>query len=113
MNTTCRTHLARLSAAALLGGAALVAGTATSAQSEPPEVVDDVRFDGTPVLDEGLSDHCGFPVTVANTGRRVRSTGPGGEANSSTGKGCSATRAGVSIAPGAGEEAFAAHSADG
>ena len=66
--TTTAIHLLRLSAAALLGGAALAAGTASPAQSEPPEVVEAVRFDGTPELDEGLSDYCGFPVTVATTG---------------------------------------------
>lgn len=69
MTTTRRTHLAQLSAAALLGGVGLAAVPVAPAQSAPPEVIEDVRFDGTPELDEGLSDHCGFPVTVATTGR--------------------------------------------
>jgi hypothetical protein len=67
MTTTANRHL-RLSAAALLGGAALAAVPTAPAMADAPLVVEDVRFDGTPELDEGLTDHCGFPVTVETTG---------------------------------------------
>ena len=63
----CR-NLLRLSAASLLV-AATGAGMATApAHADPPLVIEDIHFDGTPELDEGLSDFCGFPVTVATTG---------------------------------------------
>jgi hypothetical protein len=38
------------------------------AHADPPLVVEEVVFDGTPELDEGLSDLCGFPVTSTATG---------------------------------------------
>ena len=57
----------RLSAAALLG-VAVVPAAAVSAQADRPLVVEDVRFDALPELDQGLSEHCGFPVTVTTTG---------------------------------------------
>jgi hypothetical protein len=38
------------------------------AQAAQPLIVEDVRFDGTPALDEGLTEGCGFPVTVSTEG---------------------------------------------
>jgi len=67
MNTTADRNL-RLTVAALVGGAALAAVPLTPAMADPPLVVEDVRFDGTPELHEELSDRCGFPVTVERTG---------------------------------------------
>jgi hypothetical protein len=47
---------------------ALVLALPGQASADPPLIVEDVVFDGTPEVDEGLSALCGFPVTVAATG---------------------------------------------
>lgn len=58
----------RLALSGLLS-AAVVTGIPTGpAEAVPPEVVDDVTFEGTPELDQYFTDYCGFPVTVATTG---------------------------------------------
>jgi hypothetical protein len=41
---------------------------ASPAHATKPLVVEEVRFDGTTAVDPGLSDACGFEVTVSTTG---------------------------------------------
>lgn len=59
---------ARLPIVALLLAALGVGLFTAPAHAGKPLVIEDVRFDGTPVVDEFFSEECGFPVEISTKG---------------------------------------------